>query len=72
MTKIKEEFWELYEQIRRSCFVPCITTGSPSYNPMVFIRKLKYFINKHKHADEFTMILADELFRHQWFKQYGK
>jgi hypothetical protein len=72
MTPIREEFWELYEKTRRSCFVPCPTTGTPCYHPPTFIRKLKYFINEHKHADEFTMILAGEMFRHQWFKQWGK
>jgi|LakMenEpi03Aug12_release.lakeMendotaPanAssembly.Ray.scaffolds.fasta_scaffold2602709_1 hypothetical protein len=72
MTPIREEFWELYERIRRSCFFPCKTTGQPVYHSITFIRKLKYFINEHKHADEFTMILAGEMFRHQWFKQWGK
>ena len=73
MTPIKEEFWELYERIRRSCFVPCPSGGgSPCYHPPTFIRKLKYFISQHKHAEEFIIFLGEEMFRHQWFKQWGK
>lgn len=72
MTPIRQEFWELYEKTRRSCFFTCKVSGSVGYVGSVFLRKLKYFINEHKHADEFTMILAGELFRHQWFIQWGK
>jgi hypothetical protein len=73
MTPIREEFWELYEKTRRSCFFTCPKSGSPhSYFSYLFIIKLNYFIGIHKHADEFTMILAGEMFRHQWFKQWGK
>jgi hypothetical protein len=73
MTPIKEEFYELFEKTRRSCFFTCPKSGSTdNYFPFIFIMKLKYYIGMHKHSDEFTLILGEKLFDFYWFKQFGK